>query len=124
MASVTLDKLWLHDAADPATYLALPARVPDEVDSAVGEVRTYAGGRQRVVTRAARPRKLNYELIRVSSSDLETLRGWKGTILLLRDYHGRRLWGVYFELGIKNWRGEAAHDVSFDVREVSWTEAV
>jgi len=58
-------------------------------------VRGYAGGRLRIISTPSHVRVTPLTLRGVTSTDLETLRGWRGRLLLLRDAQGWRRWGTY-----------------------------
>lgn len=124
MASVELTEAWIHLATDLSVYITHPLRDIREVADSRSEVRTYAGGRRRLITGPARPSAYDVSFVRLPSAKLQTLRDWRATLLLLRDYQGRAIWGSYRTLQVVDWRGEGSHDVSFEFTQVTHSEAV
>lgn len=61
-----------------------------------GEVRQYASGRLRAVTRAARPGTFPLTFRTRDRTIITTLQSWCGRTVLLRDPRGRHEWCVFF----------------------------
>jgi len=89
---------------DPSTLVSVNVFKVDrvEVDSHAGGVRTYAGGRRRIISGPATDRSSALTLHRVSYADVETLRRFRGQCLLLRDGQGWRRWGSFLDLSIQS----------------------
>lgn len=119
MASVTLTEIWLHDASDPDSYVRLPLQEIAEQSQSHVEVREFAGGVLRTITRPIRRVSYPVRLVQVPSATVETLRGWEGTTLMLRDVRGRLVFGVFAGLEVSDWRGEGSHDVQFTFQTVT-----
>ena len=128
MASVALDELWLHEAASNSTYITSVLSTLRETTAKPGAVRMYAGGNSRSVTSAGFSREFQVELRLADRADVDQLRRWveAGTLLLLREPLGRRLWGVSYDLGVNELPGTSGDfaDVSFTFRRTSYSEAV
>jgi hypothetical protein len=124
MAQVTLDRLWLSDAADPADAVAFFTTGRSDSRDTAGDVRVYANGRLRVVTTGARQQTLGVTLRLVDPVALARLEGWRGRVLLLRDAWGRKLYGTYFRLTVDDYKDRSGHDVQLTFQQVSHSEAV
>ncbi len=119
MASVELTEAWIHLGSDLSVFVSHPLREIRETSTSQTQVRTYAGGVQRLITGPARPQTFEVSLVRVPAAMVDVLRGWRGTLLLLRDVRGRTIWGAYQSLQIADWRGEDSHDVAFTFQTVT-----
>lgn len=126
MASITLDTLFLHDATDLSAYVAFDADLVSlsERASHSGEVRTYAGGRQRLITRPGEPRTINVKFEYVSPSEQQALRDWIGVLLLLRDPRGRKVYGVFHEMDVSERNPIDYTDINFAFQQVTASEEV
>lgn len=126
MASVTLDALYLHEANDNATFVTADLTGESETMSKDGQVRRYAGGRLRSITRAGSFQELDVELELADRADVDTIRGWAedGTLLLYREPRGRKLWGVLYELNVDERPASSDFaDASFTFRQVTYDES-
>ncbi len=83
MAVVNLETAWVNLASDLSQNLALWSADWSDERAVVGEVRTYAGGRRRVVSRVGTRRDLTVTFPAITSAQLETLVGWAGQVILL-----------------------------------------
>jgi hypothetical protein len=124
MAVIALTQVLLARADDLTVLLPLEATSVEEDDELTGEVRTYAGGRRRSVTRAGAPNSLALSCDVIGRSTLNTLRGWKGQTLLYRDPRGRKLYGVFYRLGVSENITADLATVSFTLERVTRLEAV
>lgn len=77
-----------------------------------GEVRTYAGGRQRAITREGEHGTYTMTLRLLARTDVDTLHSWIGQVVQVRDNQGRLIVGVYFTTGEVEHKGSPG---SFDV---------
>lgn len=98
VATLNLTGTWLTDPSNPSVSLHLVKADRAEQDTLTGSVRVFAGGRRRIILTPADTRQSTLTFQRVSEDDLATLRGWRGRVLLLRDWQGWRRWGTYFDL--------------------------
>lgn len=125
MASITLSELWLHNGADLADYVTSQGFASQSSDrSARGEVRTYAGGRQRIIRRAGTPDRITVTLPSVSRAVVTWLEDHAGQLCLLRDPRGRKIWGTFWTVSVSEKAGSALPDVSLELQSVTHSEAV
>jgi hypothetical protein len=124
MASIVLERTWLADANDPADSVALFTTGRTDMREQGGEVRTYANGRQRLVTTAGRRQTLAVTFRLVDAATLAKLDSWAGRVLLLRDPWGRKMYGTYLGLSVTDYAARAGHDVQLTFQQVSFSEAV
>lgn len=117
MAGITLDRLYLHRADDLATYLAFYTSGRGDQRSLDGEVRAYANGRNRIITRAGTARSLPVTVRQATDADLDTLEEWRGELLMLRDHRGRLVYGTYFTLAVADYKDRSGYDVSLEFVE-------
>lgn len=124
MAIVLLNRLWLHDAANLADNVAIRVQQIDEEKSVDGDVRKYAGGRLRSVSSAGTRRTVEVELRLIERADVDTVKGWVGRKLMLRDPRGRKIFGVFHEVEVEEWPARDRATVTFTFEELSHSEAV
>jgi hypothetical protein len=126
MATVTLDTVTLSLASSPATMLFLDVPALEDTDSLIGEVRAYANGRTRSITKPGSTRTIPLAPDWVSAADIVTLKSWRGQTVLLRDPFGRKVWGVFYGVQVAERVivGTGASTVSFTITEITYTEAV
>lgn len=124
MASVTLDRVWLHRAGELGTYLRFFSTDRTDQRNTSGDVRMYSGGRLRSVTRTGSRQQLGLTLRQVSDDALVTLEDWRGALLLLRDHRGRLLWGSYFALDVTDYQDRSGYDVSLTFLQVTHSAEV
>lgn len=96
MAGVGMQTLWLNDAADLADVMAFPTMsglVAGKENRA--DVRTYAGGRTRLISRAGTPRSAKATLPLLTRAQIDWLDDHAGRLVLIRDAQGRKFYGVY-----------------------------
>jgi len=112
---------------DPTTGASVQAFKVDrkEQDTLTGSVRAYAGGRTRVITTPGDTRTSPVTFRVVSGPDLETLRSWRGRVLLLRDPQGWRRWGTYLAVDVSpTAKMQPFYDVAFTWTDLTYTEDV
>lgn len=125
MASVQLEGVMLAPVSDLSAAVMLDVSSLEEDDDLDGEVRTYAGGRRRSITRAGRPRSFTLQFDVVQDRPLlDTLRGWKGQPVLARDPYGRKVFGVYYRLPISERIPVDVVTVQMVLTEITFSEAV
>lgn len=125
MATVTLETLWLNDAADLSDYLAFPYMSKLNVQtSQSGEVRRGASGRLRAFSRAGRSREFTVDLPNLTRTEVEWLEEHIGRTLLVRDDRGRKMYGVYFTLPDDAHQYDGESDVQLALSEVTVSEEV
>lgn len=125
MASVALETVLLAAHGDLSAQVELDVESLTERDGVDGDVRSYANGRRRSVTTAARKRTvpIRFDIV-ADRALLEMVRSWQGRLILLRDPRGRKVWGVFYDLEIDENVAVDVASVSLTVTEVSHDEAV
>jgi hypothetical protein len=124
VATLTLDRIWVHRWDTGEAVSGFSARGRDEAYVRAGEVRTYGGGRQRSITTVGERGTYGFALKRVPRSTVETLRAWIGIAVQVRDHIGRRVVGVYFGVTIGEYPGDpTAFDIAISVQATSVDEA-
>lgn len=124
MAIVTLGQLWIHDADDLASFLRFYTMNWASPRSVPGEVRSYGPGRLRTVTRPGKVRSLQRTLRAVTADELDQLDAWLGADVMLRDHHGRLMFGAYFDLSEVDYKSGSGYDVPLTFHEVTRSVAV
>lgn len=124
MATVTLDRVYLHLASSLATYLTFFTAGRSDQRSVQGGVRRYANGRLRSVVRTGTMQQLPLTLLKVTDANLVTLDSWQGTLLLLRDVRGRVLFGSYYSLNVDDYEDRSGYSVSLTFQQVTSTVEV
>jgi hypothetical protein len=119
MASVTLDRVWLHDWNDLSVYETFWSAKPGDQRQKAGEVRAYAGGRLRNITRALRKQTLAVRLVDVTVAQLDVLDGWLGTDLMYRDETGLLLPGTFHDLDADTYPFGQGYEVSFTFQQIT-----
>lgn len=93
-------------------------------DSVDGDVSTWAGGRQRASIADGERGQSAIGLRLLTLSTVETLRSWKGIPVQFRDTRGQRLFGVYFDVDVKERREPDLYDADITLRTLSIVEGV
>ncbi len=124
MAAIRLDRAHLNAVADlnDGVSFATSGRSFDVAQA--GEVRVYAGGRKRVVTRPLKTRTFGLTAVRVPGATLSWLNDHAGQLLLFRDHRGRRYFVTYFGLGIEDVKIAPLFNVTLQLQEITHQEAV
>jgi|GEM_PF-1202095 len=119
---------WLTDPTDPAVSLQLSKQTRSETAYVSAYVRTYAGGRRRIISTPGDDRSSALTFQRASGADVEQLRAWRGRLLLLRDFQGWRRWGMFADIApVSINRGpgrDPIYAVSLTWIDVDYSEAV
>ena len=124
MATLKLSKIWVNLASSGQAVASASAPGRPESYQIGGEVRTYAGGRQRAITRKGEAGTYEFRLLLLDRDAVETLRDWTGQLVQVRDNRGRRYFGVYFGLGVVEQRGRSTWHVDITLRVVTVDEGV
>ncbi len=120
MASVMLSGVYLAPVSDLADVLVLNAAVSLAGASGVrGEIRTYAGGVTRLITRAGSVKTATVEVKRASRTTREQLAEWAGVLLLLRDGRGRCIYGSFLSVDEGENAGLPVCDLSLTFTEIT-----
>jgi hypothetical protein len=106
------------------TFVTLPATgayVAGQTGRGRGE--GYVGGRQRSIAQEGERGTYTFVMLRLTRTDVETLRTWMGQVVQVRDNKGRRFYGVYFDVEIIEYI-DARYNVSIKLTVVTQTEGV
>lgn len=70
--------------------------------SVKGEIRTYAGGRQRAVGSIGASGSWTFTLVELSLADTVVLRTWmeSGVTVFARDHRGQSMYGTFFQVDV------------------------
>lgn len=124
MATLQLDRVWIHrlDTAEAVSARSGTDRARShDMD---GEVRTYAGGRQRAFTKAGERGQFGVTLRLVTQPTIDVLRSWQGIPVQVRDHRGQRFVGVYFGVDVGERREVSYYDVRLTIRTLTAPEGV
>ena len=99
MATLTLTAAWVNLVSTGAAVSGRTLDGRTVTYAHDGEVRTYAGGRQRAITREGEHGTYVMTLRLLARADVDTLRSWVGQVVQIRDNQGRLLVGTYFTTG-------------------------
>lgn len=89
-----------------------------------GEVRTYAGGRQRAITQEGLHQQFGLTLLLVTAATVDTLVGWIGQTVQIRDHRGQRFFCVFHQVVPVETKRPTQWHVTIVAREVTVTEGV
>lgn len=120
MATLYLDRVWINrwDSGESLSAQSAPKR--GRAYAMDGEVRRYAGGRDRAVTQAGRRGLFEVTLRRVSFADVQRLESWMGMPVQVRDHRGQLFVGVFFEVPAVEYPDDRdRYDVPLAVRTVT-----
>lgn len=124
MAEVDLKKVYIHDSADNDDFLALYWVDENEAHQSATEVRRYSGGRLRAVTKPGTQQILTFTFPYVTATELEDLRSRCGTLQMVRDTRGRKLWAVFYDVQASERRNDLHVTAMVTFTEVTYVEAV
>lgn len=123
MATLQLNAVWVNLLATGQAVKGASARGRGETYRVPGEVRTYAGGRRRSITMAGELGRYTFRMRRLTRTDVETLRGWAGQAVQVRDNKGRLFRGVFYDVDIVEYL-DAKWDVAIALDVVTADEGV
>jgi hypothetical protein len=124
MAFVTLTTLWASPVSDPSQAYALPMSSLSWTTTTTGDVRSYGGGRRRLITRKEKYRTADIALDFCDRPMVELLESWTGVLLCFRDPTGRKIFGFYLDVTADEFDGDDGASVSFSITEVTHSEEV
>ena len=124
-ASITLTTVWINLASTLSNYQNFPLLSTLDVETdQPGEVRTYAGGRLRLVTNAGIARTATVTLPECSRDQINWLQTYVGQVMLFRDDRGRKIWGAYLKPKVSENQHNTGGDVTLIINEITYSEAV
>lgn len=125
MASIQLDRVWIHDPDDLEVYLALDASEPQVSVAVEGTVSRRAGGRRRAIRTPGVDGVLQVVFDLVTISQREQLDDWVGMVRLVRDPVGRVWFGVWWETSVTELAGtDSLCNVAVAIQRTTGTVAV
>lgn len=123
--SITLTKVWVSLAATPSVSVSFFSAGRGDTRQTLGAVRPYANGRLRAISRSVSQQRLTITGRALTATQLASLDGWRGQIVLVRDVWGRKLYGTFFDLSVADYAAPNTYqDVTFNVDQVTFIEAV
>lgn len=124
MATLQLTKVWINRLPTGQAVSAQSSPARARLHEIAGEVRTYAGGRQRAITTAGERGSFTFTVVDVSLATIDTLRSWVALPVQVRDHRGQRFFGVFFAVTVTEARESNLYDVTMDLRVVTVAEGV
>ena len=126
MSALALGAVFLNAAADLSDFARFDSPTGLQVNTSQdGQVRTLANGRTRIVKRAGTPRTFSLSLPYLQRADIAWLEAHVGDLLCIRDHLGRKAYGVYFDVPVKEVQYVSDRaDVDLSLTEVSHSESV
>lgn len=123
MATLDLVKMWIN-LLSTGEGIAAPTLGPSSTSGLAGEVRTYAGGRQRFVGREGIAGSLSRTLRLLTLTQVQQLESWRGQTVLVRDTLGESWWGVFKEVTRTSVKGSGKFDAAITVELVTQDDGV
>jgi hypothetical protein len=126
MASIAFEGCFLAPVSDlsDTTYLAAALGVAGQ-NSKRGEIRMYAGGRTRLVTRPGTVESVNVTVKNTTQANRAAIEALVGELILYRDGRGRKIYGAIFNVSATELTGsQELCDLSFTVTSVTHSEEV
>lgn len=123
MVMLELTKLFIT-LASTGQSVAAPSLGAESVSGLQGEVRTYAGGRQRFVGKEGTGGQLERTLRLQSATIATLLESWRGQTVLVRDVRGQWWWGVFSTVKRRAVKGTDKFDLTVTVTLVTHPEGV
>jgi len=122
---IVLSTVWINLASNPSSFQSFPLMSALEVDTMQpGQIRTYAGGRLRLVTTAGVARSATITLPECSRAQINWLQSNAGNIVLVRDDRGRKIWGAFLNPKVVENQYNTNADVTLVINEITYSEAV
>lgn len=124
MASVTLDRAFLSAASDLADVVTFFTDARTDERASMVEVRRYANGRNRAITRTGSSRIIGVTARYVPAGTVGWLDEHRGQVVLFRDAWGRKVHGTYPSVSVRDYTDRGGSDVSLTITEVTYSEEV
>ena len=120
MATLSLTKLFVNlvrtgEAVSAQSGIGKPQQWAIE-----GDVKTYAGGRQRAVSTVGEAGEEGVTLMDCTLVQRDTLRLWAGETVQVRDHRGQIWFGTYFSLSVVEVRNPfTLYNITFNLKVVT-----
>ncbi len=129
MAQVQLTKLWLTNVVTGEMLGAQSDPDRSQTYAVAGQVRTYAGGRQRAVGSVGASGAWKFTLVQLTLTQTLTLRTWMeaGVTVLARDHRAQSMYGTYFQVEVGEVKGIGAnttYTAALELQQVDVVEGV
>lgn len=125
MATLTLTKLWLNLLSSGQAISAYGQIGRTSQFNVDGEVRTFAGGRQRSVTIEGEQSSYSFVLQDVSLAVRDVLRAWFGQNVIVRDHRGQAFQGVFYAVDVAERTYEVdLYEIAITLRSTTTPEGV
>jgi len=125
MPTLTLDSLYVHDAADPDDFLTFDYSTSTEANVVDAVVQRMANGRLRAISRPGLSRPITFTCLFPTRADTDALREWTGTTVMVRDQRHRVVWGVFRQLDVvETLHRDEPQSLSFTLEPVTFDEEV
>jgi hypothetical protein len=119
MATLTLTQVWVNLMSTGESVVGNSTTSRSQSYAVDGDVRTYAGGRQRSITQLGERGRFEFTLELVSLTALATLRSWAGQAVQVRDHRGQQWYGTYFEVAVGEHRASAYYSAQITLLTVT-----
>lgn len=125
MAILNLTKVWLNRIDTGEAISAQSGTDRPMSKEITGDVRPYAGGRQRSFSQIGTAGQWQVTLRDVTLSTVEELEDWMGQTVQVRDHRGQIFHGVFFAVPRREHKGAPTlYDVTLTFRLVTVPEGV
>lgn len=127
MATLTLTKTFINlvPVGEENWVAGWRDAAENDVRSATGGVRQYAGGRQRGVSQVGTASGWTFTLRGMFGTDTDKLAAWLTQTVLVRDNRGRRMYGILLSVPRTPWKEQLdLYDVEISVLGVDVVEDV
>lgn len=123
IVALALTKVWVNllSTGESVSAYSIDRSLSHEM---TGEIRTYAGGRQRSITSEGVRTTFSLTLRLVTAATLATLEAWMGRVVQVRDHRGQRFFCVYTAITPVEHKDPTLWDVQLQCRSVTVTEGV
>lgn len=120
MATLILPKVFINriDTGEYVSAFSAPGRT--RVKEITGEVRQYAGGRQRSFSQVGTSGQWACKLRDLTLSTVETLEEWMGREVQIRDHRGQLFNGVFYSVPVEEHKAAPTlYDVTLTFRLIT-----
>jgi len=122
MATLILTRCWVNRLATGDAVSAQSAPDRSRRHEMDGEVRTFAGGRQRSITSLGERGAFSFVLVDVSLTTVDLLRTWIGQPVQVRDHRGQRFFGVFYTVSPVEAKEPTLYHVPISLRVITVAE--
>lgn len=124
MTTLTLNRVWIN-LLPTGEAVSAPSNDRTRSYETKGEVRTYGGGRQRAILSEGTAVTFTFSLRLLSWAQVQTLIGWIGRTVQVRDNRGTRYFAVFTAvIPVEIPKNPTKWDAQLSLREVTYTEGV